>query len=70
MRYVNIANGLHDSEVKQKMSTQIYTAFVGDENRSDADSEIAINCTQIVIDTFNASLYSPILFCVDTTAPF
>ena len=45
MRYVNIANDLYDSDEKQVMFIQIYTAFVADACRSDTDSEITINCT-------------------------
>ena len=70
MRYVNIAKELYYSDEKQVISTQIYTAFVADANKSDTESEITINCMHIVIDMFNVSLYNPMLFCVDTGAIF
>ena len=57
MRYVNIANELCDSDEKQMMSTQIYTAFVTDASISDTGSDSKINCTYIVIDTFNIFQY-------------
>ena len=47
--------------------TQVYTAFVAD--AGDTVNEIIINCTHIAIDTFNISLYNPMLFCVDIGEP-
>ena len=51
MRYVNIANELIDSDEKQVMSTQIYTAFISDASISETDSDSTINCTHIVVDS-------------------
>ena len=70
MRYVNISNDLYEYDEKQVVSTQIYSALVVDANRSDTDSEITINCTHIFINTFNVSLYNPMIFCVYTGVPF